>query len=865
MKRSHTPEEAIILEAKRERTAARKLRSHNREELRELYRTGHPDSFTRDDIWLFVVSCFGVVLVMAAMASLNTVLPDIALATRASQSQLTWIVDAYTLTLAGLLLPAGAIGDRYGRKGVFIGGLIVFTLGSLVPIWFDSANTLIAGRAVSGFGAAFVMPSTLSILASRVPSQKRPLAIAIWGASAGVGAVLGLVGSGAILLHSNWKGIFVGLAILAAIIAICSFTIEESKEKNPPRFDPLGAVLSAVGIALLVLGLIEAPTEGWGSPSIIVCFIAAIAFIAGFIVWELKCDHPLLDVRLFANRGFGSGALSLLIQFAATFGVFYTLVQFMQLVQGYSPIKSAFSMAPLVPPCIIFALLSIWATRKIGQKWLLVVGHLILAGALLMMIWVTRDSSYGYITAYMLIFATGLGLTAAPATTAIMLQTSEKKYGVASAVNDAGREIGAALGIALSGSLLTTFYSRNVDDIAGRVRDTLAMAEHMGMGQPGSAASAHDAITGSLAGAQAVAEPLAHNPMTQQLAGQLINDAQNAFIDGQMWSSIVLAALQVITAIILAFWAPGFHTITSEKDEEALKNARQSIPASLMDALDKAATQRHLLVATDFDGTLAPLVRNPRKAAPIPGSLEALDTLATIPHTKAAIVSGRDIAGLRKVAPVTRDVTLVGSHGAEISDSDHELTKHQRDLLKRLIEEVTQTADSIPGATIEEKKYAVVLHTRTAQDPHEAKKRTVELEERLSAVPGVTLTRGKKVSEFAVINTTKDAALASLAARWPTGADAILYLGDDVTDEHIFTGLPARITTPQTEIITVKVGEGDTAAQYRIANELEAAAVLDYLCEQRNHYANAHFTWKDRKQHRKDSRSRARRMAYSAD
>ena len=124
---------------------------------------------------------------------------------------------------------------------------------------------------------------------------------------------------------------------------------------------------------------------------------------------------------------------------------------------------------------------------------------------------------------------------------------------------------------------------------------------------------------------------------------------------------------------------------------------------------------------------------------------------------------------------------------------------------------------------------------------------------------------GKKVSEFAVINTTKDAALASLAARWPTGADAILYLGDDVTDEHIFTGLPARITTPQTEIITVKVGEGDTAAQYRIANELEAAAVLDYLCEQRNHYANAHFTWKDRKQHRKDSRSRARRMAYSAD
>ena len=190
MKRSQTPEKAIALEAKREKAVAKKLRFKNREELRELYRIGDPDKFTSDDIWLFVVSCFGVVLVMAAMASLNTVLPDIAMDAKASQSQLTWIVDAYTLTLAGLLLPAGAIGDRFGRKGVFIGGLIVFTIGCLIPIWWDTANALIAARAVSGLGAAFVMPSTLSILASRVPSRRRPLAIALWGASAGIGCVV---------------------------------------------------------------------------------------------------------------------------------------------------------------------------------------------------------------------------------------------------------------------------------------------------------------------------------------------------------------------------------------------------------------------------------------------------------------------------------------------------------------------------------------------------------------------------------------------------------------------------------------------------------------------------------------------------
>lgn len=856
MKRSQTPEKAIALEAKREKAVAKKLRFKNREELRELYRIGNPDKFTSDDIWLFVVSCFGVVLVMAAMASLNTVLPDIAMDAKASQSQLTWIVDAYTLTLAGLLLPAGAIGDRFGRKGVFIGGLIVFTIGCLIPIWWDTANALIAARAVSGLGAAFVMPSTLSILASRVPSRRRPLAIAIWGASAGIGAVLGLVGSGVILLKFEWKGIFVALAAFAALMAICSFTIEESREKKPPRFDPLGAVLSAIGIALLVLGLIEAPTAGWGHPGIIVCFIAAIAFIGGFIAWQLKCDHPLLDVRLFANRGFGSGSLSLLVQFAATFGVFYLLVQFMQLVQGYSPIKSAFSMAPLVPPCIIFALLSIWATRKIGQKWLLVFGHLILAAALLMMIGVTRETGYWYITAHMLIFATGLGLTAAPATTAIMLQTPEKKYGVASAVNDAAREIGAALGIALTGSLLTTFYSDQVTSIANKVRDSLNMAAQMGAGQPGSGAKAHDAITGGLAGAQSVAEQLSHNPMTQQLAGKLVNDAQTAFVDGQMWAAIVLAIIQIVTAIILAFWAPGFHTVKSQKDEEALNNAKQSIPIPLMAALDQTATRRHLLVATDFDGTLAPLVSNPKKSTPIPGVLEALEILADVPHTKAAIVSGRDLASLRKVAPVSREVTLVGSHGAEISDEESDLSKEQEELLKRLTEEVKQASKLIHGSHVEEKKYAVALHTRTAIKPAKAAEQVAALKDQLAAIPGVTLAHGKMVSEFAVINATKDAALESITKRWENGADAVLYLGDDITDEHIFTGLPARLASPTTEIITVKVGEGETAAQYRVDNELIAAAVIDYLCEERDRFADEHFTKKDRKQHRKNVRSR---------
>lgn len=833
---------AIKREEKREERTAKRIARKNKNLHRELYRIGNPDKLTSDDYWLFVVSCLGVVLVMAAMASLNTVLPDIAVDVGATQYQLTWIVDAYTLILAALLLPAGAIGDRFGRKGVFIIGLLIFTAGSLIPIWTNTPESLIASRAVAGLGAAFVMPSTLSILASRIPTKKRPLAIAIWGASAGTGAVLGLVGSGLILLQFQWHGIFVALAVFAGALTIASITIEESKIKEPPRFDPVGAILSTLGILLLVLGLIEAPERGWTNGWIIACFIVSVLFIVAFILWELRSDHPLLDVRFFKFRGFGSGSLSLLSQFLATFGMFYTVVQYMQLVQGFSPIKTAFSMAPLVPPVIIFALLSIWVTRKIGQKWLLTVGHLILAAALLMFIAVDTTTDYWYITGIMLVFASGLGLTAAPATTAIMLQTPEKKYGVASAVNDAAREIGAALGIAISGSILATVYSDKIVDTAQKVQNLLMGAERAGMAPKGTAAGAVDAVNGSLAGASKVAEQLMHNPMTQQLGQQVSHMGQQAFTDGQFVATMVLAALQILTAIILAFWTPGYRVLKSRKELEKVQEARDSLPLPLLLAIDKAIEERHLLVASDFDGTLAPLVKDPAKAVPVPGGVEALYKVAEVPHTEAALVSGREIADLRKVSAAPNPITLVGCHGAEISGTDTKLTRSQRRLMETIKEEVEATSERITGSLTESKPFSMTLHIRTARRKDFAIKEAEKLVAKLNDVKGIYVSEGKMVYEFAVSNADKGDALFALQKRWKDGADVIVYFGDDVTDENAFEYINQHQPRGLAKNITVKVGDGETCARYRVDDELQAAAALDYLAKRRDDYGDKNFT-----------------------
>ncbi|EGD56327.1 MULTISPECIES: MFS transporter [Actinomycetes] len=489
---------------------------------------------SRAQKWTLVVSCLSVALVVASMAALYTALPNIAVATGATQTQLTWVVDGYTLVLACLVLPAGALGDRYGRRAVLIVGLALFSLASVVPLLVSTPWWLIAARAAAGVGAAFMMPSTLSILTAGFPEQQRGRAVGIWAGVAGSGGLLGILGSGLLLDYWSWQSIFVGLTAVGVFLLLCAFTIPESRQENPPLMDVMGSVAVVFAVGLVVLAIIEAPVRGWSDPVVVAGFGLGVVATVVFVVWELRADHPLLDVRFFARRGFGSGSFSITIQFLVTFGVFLVLVQYLQLIFGYSPLGSALALAPMMVPLVLLSAVAPWMTTRLGLRLMTVTGLLAIAAGFYFISRLDLDSTYVDVMWPTLIMSTGLGLTAAPATAAIVADTAVEKHGVAAAVNDATREIGAAIGIAVAGSVLAAGYSHNIAPAIARLPP-----------------EARGPVADSLAGALEVADRA--GPAGQQLA----DFAKSAFLHGVEQSAIVLALIAAAGAAILLVWAPG--------------------------------------------------------------------------------------------------------------------------------------------------------------------------------------------------------------------------------------------------------------------------------------------------------------------
>ncbi len=329
---------------------------------------------TRAQLWLLVVACSSVSAVIAAMAALNTALPDIAVETGATQSQLTWVVDGYTLALAALLLPCGALGDRFGRRGVLVIGLVIFGLGSALPLITDGPTWLIASRGIAGVGAALVMPATLSLITTGFSPEHRARAIGIWAGVAGSGAVVGMIVSGVILEYASWKLIFGGFAVASLVMVVMSLTIPSSRAENPGRFDIGGSILAIAAIGLFVLGVMEGPHRGWLDPVTLGCIAVGVAAAVGFVFAELRAAEPLLDMRLFGNREFGVGAAALNLQFLAGFGLFFLMVQYLQLVQGYSPLMSSVAMTPIFVLVMIMSVAVPLMLRWIGLRILMSVG-----------------------------------------------------------------------------------------------------------------------------------------------------------------------------------------------------------------------------------------------------------------------------------------------------------------------------------------------------------------------------------------------------------------------------------------------------------------------------------------------------------
>jgi MFS family permease len=289
-----------------------------------------------------------LMMVVSAVSGLNVALPDLARDTQATQSELQWIVDAYTVTLAGLLFISGAIGDRFGRRILLIVGLIIFGSAAAAAMFTSDPSTLIVLRAIMGVGAAAVMPTTLSIITTSFPAEKRGAAVGLWVGVAGGGAILGLLMSGLLLEFFSWNSFFalnVALAFLALIGAV--LVIPNSVDEDPASLDFFGGLLSLLAVGGLVFGIIEGPVSGWNSidswGAIAIGVIAAFLFVW----WELRQENPLLDPRLFKLRGFGTGSASNTIQFFAAFGFFFISLQYLQFVIGLSPLVAAVAMLPM--------------------------------------------------------------------------------------------------------------------------------------------------------------------------------------------------------------------------------------------------------------------------------------------------------------------------------------------------------------------------------------------------------------------------------------------------------------------------------------------------------------------------------------
>jgi EmrB/QacA subfamily drug resistance transporter len=487
---------------------------------------------------VLAVLCTSLVVVIVGNTTLNVAIPTIQRELGASQTDLQWMVDSYGLIFAGLLLTAGAIGDRFGRKGALQAGLVIFFVGSLLAGILESTSAIIATRALMGVGAAFVMPGTLSILAHVFPPAERPKAIAIWAGLSGAGAGIGPIASGYLLKHFSYGSVFfVNLPIIAGALLAGHLLLPKSKDDTETRLDPVGAGLSIVGLVTIVYALIEAPHHGWGSFQTIATALVGLAVLGVFAWWELRSDHPMLDLRFFKNPRFSMAAGGVTLIFFTMFGMFFLITQYFQLVLGYTPLGAGLRGIPIVLAIMFTAPNSARVAARFGPKLAVAGGLGLVALGQLLLLGTRVDTPYVYIAFSMVVLASGMGLAMAPLTSSIMGALPLGKAGVGSAVNDTTRELGGALGVAVLGSLLQSTYS-------GRIADL-----------PGVPLAARELAQNSLGDAMRAAGALAQeNPAAAKL---LIDGAKQGYVSGMHLALGVAAAVALLAVGLVLRYLPG--------------------------------------------------------------------------------------------------------------------------------------------------------------------------------------------------------------------------------------------------------------------------------------------------------------------
>jgi EmrB/QacA subfamily drug resistance transporter len=491
---------------------------------------------------LGVVSC-SLLVIGVDNTVLNIALPTLARShaaggLNASGSELQWIVDSYTIVFAGLLLTAGSLGDRFGRYRALTFGLVLFGIGSALSAQASSAGSLIATRSIMGIGAAFIMPATLSIITNvfTQPSE-RARAIGVWAGIVAIGIGFGPVIGGFLLEHFWWGSVFlVNVPIVIAALILGWWFVPDSRDESAPRLDPLGSVLSIVGLATFLWAIIEAPSKGWLSGPVLGGFVVSIVVLGAFLVWELRYPSPMLDMRFFENPRFSAASAAITIVFIALFGMLFLLTQYLQSVLGYSTVEAGAVLLPMSAMMMIFAPRSPRLVVRFGNKLVVAGGMTLVFLAFLLMTTFGTNTPVWQVIVITMVNGFGMAHVMAPATDSIMGSLPREKAGVGSAMNDTTRQVGGAFGVALLGSIAVTIYTSDFRDALRGAGVPKSVLQHGG--------DSVGAALGTL------------RELPARTAARVTEAAHTAFVHGFHASLLVGAAVVLVGVLAVLRWLP---------------------------------------------------------------------------------------------------------------------------------------------------------------------------------------------------------------------------------------------------------------------------------------------------------------------
>ena len=505
-------------------------------------------SKTHENRWIILgIMSLSLVIVMLNNVTLNVALPEMSKDLQANNSDLQWIVDSYALIFGGMLLVMGALGDRFGRKRALQLGLVLLGLASAAAAFYaDSSNDVIMARATMGFGAALVMPATLSIVIVVFPREERGKAIGIWTMMAGIGAPIGLLVGGWAVENYDWQMVFlINIPIILLALSLGLIFVPNSKDSKKTPLDPVGAILSIAALGTILYAIIEAPSLGWTSSEMILISGLGIILTYMFVKWERMAEYPMLPIGFFKFNGFSLGLIAIMLASFVMFSFMFTQMLHFQLVRGHTALEAAVRFLPLPLGLMPAAANSDRLSAKFGSNNVISMGLVLMTAAMAIFTTVEIDSEYIRLACIFLLLGFGMGLTLAPATTVVMDSIPSDKAGVGSATNDASREVGGALGIAIGGSVLNEYYQRNMEVPVGLELGNIPLESFPAAMQIGA-----ELIEGG-----------------NILGLTLIENAQHAFMEGMIASATVMGVMAIAAAILVKLYMPS-KIITNLTEED---------------------------------------------------------------------------------------------------------------------------------------------------------------------------------------------------------------------------------------------------------------------------------------------------------